>query len=513
MKSSVLSYEDFRQLVAERSIAYLRAALFLVQHKNERKVLTRPLVGELLSYASQVEELLDSYGARNNCRWAPFRFFTATIKLFSNISYELLHIQYSLPHYHLLPVQQDFAKSTEQTLLIIEQILKKATQYLVDEAERLKLPLSDIIIHDEFYTEKVLQGRLPQDLAIRKIETVSTTVSLLATSFLNLAAESKQILPKKQVLPSAVLNDITGPISEEKLRSLELRFHNLQSLYDTFVSATETEMLDKNLPILRGHISVVLHLLRTSRDFAHYIERHAGPTALKIVRGRKRIVEPEKLLELLCNYSIYFVIQYLTCAELLCQNMLRRYIEIDRIEVGVPPCRGFHVRPSTLISKLVLHYGSEVKMLLGDEEYDASSPLELFRANEKINALKRRSVAHEIIRLNLVPPNEKTDNIGSFTRKVIFTLAEHNKLIIYQHPLTIEDKPPAAGISLLEQVCDEIARLQVTGKIDMTTDLKVTFVEDKRVLEDIKLLAENGYGEDKFGNNIPLPERLSYLRR
>ena len=122
-------------------------------------------------------------------------------------------------------------------------------------------------------------------------------------------------------------------------------------------------------------------------------------------------------------------------------------------------------------------------------------------------------MAHEIIRLNLVPPNEKTDNIGSFTRKVIFTLDEHNKLIIYQHPRTMEDKPPAAGISLLEQVCDEIARLQVTGKIDMTTDLKVTFVGDKRVLEDIKLLAENGYGEDKFGNNIPLPERLSYLRR
>lgn len=34
-----------------------------------------------------------------------------------------------------------------------------------------------------------------------------------------------------------------------------------------------------------------------------------------------------------------------------------------------------------------------------------------------------------------------------------------------------------------------------------------------RVLEDIKLLAENGYGEDDFGNNLPLPARLSYLRK
>ena len=114
------------------------------------------------------------------------------------------------------------------------------------------------------------------------------------------------------------------------------------------------------------------------------------------------MLEPEKLLETLIHYSITFVSEYLTCAELLCQNMLRRYTENARIEVRVPPYRGFHVRPSTLISKLVLHYGSDVRMELEGESYDARSPLELFRANEKINAQKRRSLASEIVRLNLV---------------------------------------------------------------------------------------------------------------
>ena len=311
----------------------------------------------------------------------------------------------------------------------------------------------------------------------------------------------------------AIVCDLAGPVSEEKLRSLELRFHNLQSLYDTYVCTTETEGLDKDLPVLRGHISVVLHLLRTSRDIAHYYERHAGPAAQKIAQGRKRLVEPENLLDLLINYSIYFVTQYLTCAELLCRNMLRRYTEIDQIEVLVPQYRGFHVRPSTLISKLVLHYGSEVKMHIGDERYDAGSPLELFRANEKINALKRRSLAEEILRLNLVPSSAKTDDIAAFIRKVILTLAEHSKLIIYEHPLKIDEKPTQTDARLLEQVTDEIARLQVTGKIDIGTNLKAVFVGDKRVLADIKLLADNGYGEDNFGNNIPLPEGLTYLRK
>ena len=44
-------------------------------------------------------------------------------------------------------------------------------------------------------------------------------------------------------------------------------------------------------------------------------------------------------------------------------------------------------------------------------------------------------------------------------------------------------------------------------------DMTVRFEGDRRVLDDLKILAANGYGEDRFGNNIPLPERLRYLRR
>ena len=51
------------------------------------------------------------------------------------------------------------------------------------------------------------------------------------------------------------------------------------------------------------------------------------------------------------------------------------------------------------------------------------------------------------------------------------------------------------------------------GKIDVESKMSATFIGDKRVLNDIEILAKSGYGEDKFGNNVPLPEKLSYLRR
>ena len=418
MAPVTISYSEFNDLIAGRTERYFKAVGYLAGHSEGKRFLTRPLLGELLSQSTQFEEFLDSYGARNNCRWARFRSLTAAIKLFSNVSYELLHIQHSAPAYRLLDARQEFARSTDKTLNFTETILLKTAKQLVAEAKKLHLPIPGGAEKEAFFAEKLPDGRLPHDLAVRKIETVSKTVSMLATAFLNLAAESRKDLPNKKIRSKELLNKLTGPVSEEKIRSLELRFHNLQSLYDTYVSTTEAEVLDDDLPVLRGHITVVLHLLRTARDFAHHFERHASNTACriaeaqemahdqelhvesadyKIAQERKRLVEPEQLLDTLVNYCTYYVCHFLSRAEVLCQDMLKRYTEKGTVELQVPQYRGFHVRPSTLISKLVLHYGSEVRMMLAGDAYDASSPLELFRANEKINAHKRRSIAQEII--------------------------------------------------------------------------------------------------------------------
>ena len=51
------------------------------------------------------------------------------------------------------------------------------------------------------------------------------------------------------------------------------------------------------------------------------------------------------------------------------------------------------------------------------------------------------------------------------------------------------------------------------GKIDIGIDVTAQFVGDKRVLSDIQALAQCGYGEDNYGNNVPLPKQLAFLRR
>jgi hypothetical protein len=284
-------------------------------------------------------------------------------------------------------------------------------------------------------------------------------------------------------------------------------------LYDTYVSGTEAEQLDTDLPVLRGHISVVFHLLRTATLFAHHYERHVNKQPCDSEARQEPLVKAEELLDVLMTYSVTHISLYIGCAEHLCHEMLKRYAEVGQIEVSVPPYRGFHVRPSTLISKLVHHYGSEVRMEMDEEVYDASSPLELFRANETINARKRRWLASEIVRLKLVQEQTHQDNINAIILSVVLTLAGQSQLILYEQPLQLPEEPARKEGTLLEKVVDEIARLLAMGKVDVDVDLTAQFIGDKRVLADIKLLAESGYGEDKFGNNVPLPEKLTYLRR
>ena len=88
-----------------------------------------------------------------------------------------------------------------------------------------------------------------------------------------------------------------------------------------------------------------------------------------------------------------------------------------------------------------------------------------------------------------------------------------NRLVLYERELTLEGIQPRGGECLEEFATRTLLELLTVGKIDVTTELAASFAGDRRVLEDIRLLAESGYGEDDFGNNLPLPEKLAYLRK
>jgi len=513
MNRKLVDEQKFLEQIEKRAGKLLGLLDYLSHCAHPREALTRPLLGDLFSQALQIEEFLDSYGAGKNCKWCTVRSLTATLKSFSDISYELVHIRHRISNYRLIEGDRDFIAATEKAITFTAATLVDVGREMVSKAKAMNLRIPHPEDIATTYAEETLEGYLPQGCGVRRVETVAETVATLTTEFLNLASGSEGVRAASRAKPEDYHLCLTASLREERLRSLEFQFHNLQSQYDTHVSGTEAERQDRDLAVLRGHASVVFHLLRVATVFAHFYERHVNREPCPVHHQEPSLVKPDALLGALMNYAITFIDQYIGCAVNLCQGMLQRYAEVGEIEAPIPKYRGFHVRPSTLVSKLVLHYGSKVEMRLEDQVYDAGSSLDLFRANEKINAQKRRWLALEIVRLELVPETAEHQDAVAVVRSVVLALAAKGKLILYEQPLELPDRLCPTEGTLLEKVTSETGRLLALGKIDIGTDITALFTGDKRVLADIQLLAKHGYGEDNFGNNIALPEKLAYLRR
>jgi len=471
--------------------------------------LTRPVLAAIHSEASQLEELLDAYGALGNERWRPFRAVVAAMKIFSRVHYSLVHLSHATPRYRLLCEEADLSAGLLQARRFTARVLQTASQRLMQIAPSLGLARGPVDICKELLPA----GRLPQDCALRHVGDVAGTVAHLATAFLNLAGQASTLAF------SAGVGDRAAALpTENELRLLSEDFHNLQALYDTHVARTDVEREDPELLSLRGHASVVYHLLDMATDLTHYRERHVlhAPAASERVRlfGREPdCIEPERLESVLRDCFLTHAARYVDLGRTLAQQLLRKYAERSEITVPVPRYRGFHVRPSTLVARVAYHYGSAVSMTLEGETYDAASPMELFRANELINAKKRRWLAQEIGSLVNGTEAQIGEDVARAVRNILMRLAEEAKVVLYEQPLPPIESQPGDGKQVLSFIVDAVARLQALGKIDIVASVTATFRGDRRVLRDLQLLASNGYGEDAYGNNIPLPDELAYLRR
>ena len=154
-------------------------------------------------------------------------------------------------------------------------------------------------------------------------------------------------------------------------------------------------------------------------------------------------------------------------------------------------------------------------MELNGQVYDAGLPLELFRANEEINALKRRFVADMISRDSSLDhpvqadPQERAREI----QLLLVRLSNEGKIVLYDTDLGIDPEEEVSESTVAEYAVRVIRHLISVAKMDVRSDITVTFSGDNRALKDLGILARNGYGEDRMGNNIVLPDELSYLAR
>lgn len=488
---------------------------FAVKNQNVKKFPFPKYIRSLNTEATAIEQLIDNLGAQKNEKWYPFREAVAAVKLFSSVYYNLLHIHDALPRYRLLEIDGDFPFETTETLRLLRRAVISSAESMYRQAEKCGVVSEEPMLSLEPCLDDMPHLSLFADRKVRHVHKTGETVVYLSTVFLNLSEDTDVFNVLKRREEAEFRSSVPDAVNEENIRIVESRFHNLQSHYDTYIFETDIESQNRNLPVLRGHISIIYHLLQVATELSHFYERHMSTLRRKMKGDVNFPLTSDTLLSILFAYLLAYARRYLEAAGHLCRSMIKSYSEQREISVPIPNYRGFHVRPSTLIAKIVNHYGSSVKMVLNGKEYNAGVTLELFRANEEINATKRRYIG-EVLRnlsgLRMAPPRS-FDELKERLQILFLKLMNENEIILYDNKLSFHDLDPIESESVADLACRYIKHYMSTCKIDIKSKLTATFRGDSRALIDLKVLAENGYGEDKFGNNIVLPPELSYLRR
>lgn len=220
----------------------------------------RTYLRDLYIEATGMEEYIDGCGAQKNERWYPFREAVAAVKMFSHVYYDLLHIREATPYYSLLAIEGDFNGETRENLEILRGAIFASTRTVLTRVPECGLFAEGFETDSDHCYEEEPSIRFPADRETRHVEEPGKTVVYLATKFLNLAEEEDVREVLRQRMEDDYESYIPCKVNEEILRIVEARFHNLQSHYDTHIFESDIETQDRNLKILRGHISIIYHL-------------------------------------------------------------------------------------------------------------------------------------------------------------------------------------------------------------------------------------------------------------
>lgn len=422
----IISEEEFLKLVHNAAADILRLSLFLEDFRNTEKIFNKKLFYAILTVSRDLEDFLDAHGAKNNRTWYYFRELVASARNFGFVAFLIEHIEKSYIGPEEQKVFQEYFEQTKPVKQYFNQVLVFIFKLIREEAQRLKIAFPPRGLTETYYYDIPANKLLPPNLNEKEVKNKRENIIKISSKYLNIATQFQDLQCNQQHPPKALVKMIPKKINEERIRRFELGMHNLESVYDTYVKDKAIETKDSRVARLRTYISTILHLLEIARVLTHFFERHQMVNDIL-----EKSIPENNVLNCTINWALYHTDRIMQSGKTLAEELLKEYTTMDSIELPVPKNLGFHLRPSTLVAKIVNHYGSDVYMLVGEDKFDAKSVLSLTWAGGKI-------------------AREKIE--------------------------------------------------------------KVTFVGDKRVLKDLKILASVNYGEDHMGKDRPLPKALSYLR-
>ena len=382
--TQIISEEDFLILAKAPCEQFLNVFFLFKRRDEEKKEISRKFYSNLTQEAECLENFMDQYGARENKKWSFFVECLASIRNLSIAAFFPRHILDRYPYYNLRESEQkkeQFNNASSGVLDFLNRSILDLLKELCTTAETNGLNVSIDIENQIEFTEIESNTRLPRNVAEDQVKDEEEHVIEICEKIKHISRlmnDSKiSQLQNRNELKLAVLKKY----NEKRARMHKNLIHNIQSDFDTHIKNTRIEAIYQDLKILRGYVSMPLHLLEISLWLAHFYERHEDEIRPGENRTRiSMIVNKDVLLDKIINFGFYYSQYFINEGNILAGEILKCFTKIVKVELPVPKPLGFHARPSTLISIIGRQFEDlELSVIIDGEKFNAKSVMSLLQ--------------------------------------------------------------------------------------------------------------------------------------
>ncbi|CAN2050289.1 Phosphotransferase [Candidatus Magnetomoraceae bacterium gMMP-1] len=391
---------SFAQKSVIFSREFLQSFVYIEKNASHSNIFNKKLYSQLISTSHLLEDFLDFHGAKNNRTWYLYRELTATVRHLSLAAYSQIHIVNRLPFY-LLENTEDFKIKGLEVHKFLISAIKNMSPVIIKEAGKLNIEIPRGLLFPLFpklTTDEILEFDI--DTNYENSGHQKKHIVKICNEFLNIAKQFEQHTFYKPRNFEELKNIVPQKINEVEIRKFEMVIHNLQSSFDSYVVHGGIRSCSLTQKKLRGFLSIVLNLLQMMGRLLHFYERHIHDVGYKDTCKQVReclalLIDTEELLHNTINYGLFYVCHFLNAGKKLAREVLNENIERSTVTVPIPEERGFHMRPSLLVAKIVEYYGGQVELCINQDRFDASSVLDMQWAGGKIQKEEIKTVLFE----------------------------------------------------------------------------------------------------------------------
>lgn len=333
--------------------------------------------------SNALESFLDDYGARYNKTYSHFTELVACLRGFSLSSYSLTHLLGRIAGYRLADelelLSPGFRGELQRRVGQLWEFMKVLFLALDAEGRNLGiLRLADPLVNRGLTQEIHVRQTLPHNVDEVDISGEEAKIAEVVSRYL----KAVELLAALGIDEGSWMKDLSlfrdHRASEALCREYETAIHNIQSKYDTYIKNTGIERQNIELPILRGHVSLVLHLLECATFLSHFYERHENDIRYEVTKQRiAELIDKRSVVEFIVEFCLVNSWKVLKRGKGVAETLLSTFTDQRSVRLAIPAGIHLHARPASMIVSVVNHHGTPCFMELNGQRCDATSIMQV----------------------------------------------------------------------------------------------------------------------------------------